>query len=249
MRSCLRSRAMRFVTARMLRGFAVRRATTESEREAVYRVRFEGYGRYYRFRSVSDAIDHRDDAPNCVLLFVETERGGAIGTMRILDRRSGSIELDAFVDVDALLRRRSIQTCAEATRLTVVSSSRVERSHALVLLFRSFYDYCRINGIGAMILSTTSRLATVYEKLHFEDVGEGGAYHHPQLGEKPHRTYLAPVKGLHDRFCARCSLTATLICQPLPAHIPYHALIPPSARGDEHDVDSLSGRSLHAESA
>ena len=78
-------------------GTFVRRARTQDDFLKVFDLRWEGYKKY--FKSKDEIVDELDFSQNCTLLLAEDEYHNAIGTLRILDRRFGTVELDKYVEL------------------------------------------------------------------------------------------------------------------------------------------------------
>ena len=79
----------------------VRKAVTDEDLRKVFEVRWLGYQGYWKSRY--EVKDKNDTAPNAIQLLANNEDDYPIGTIRILDRNNGEIELDSFLDVDSLL--------------------------------------------------------------------------------------------------------------------------------------------------
>lgn len=101
-------------------GISVRRAQTQSEVEQVFDVRWAGYKKYFSTRA--EIVDFFDEASNAVLLLAVDVDGRPLGTIRLLDRRHGAIELDQLVAVDSLLTPQQYPV-VEATRFSMPHGS------------------------------------------------------------------------------------------------------------------------------
>ena len=102
--------------------FKVRVVQTPEDREKALKVRMEGYKMY--FGSNHTPADDKKVKPNETTYLAVDKFDNPIGTIRVLDRSKGEIELDHFLDVDALLNTRE-QPCAEATRFAISKHPRV----------------------------------------------------------------------------------------------------------------------------
>jgi len=162
----------------------VRRAQTCEDLEKVFEVRWQGYKKYYN--SKDDNTDNFDFSPQAILFLAEDEQHKPVGTLRILDRRYGSIELDQFIDVDSLLSEDE-KSCVEATRFSIPNHP--DSKLIKLLLWKSALIYCQINRINSVIKSVRPCAARAYRSLLFENVGPAGIYNHTLLGNLEHHTY------------------------------------------------------------
>ncbi len=198
-------------------GYGVRRVMTQEDRARAFDLRWQAYRKHFDLPVPADIIDDFDNAPNCVLVLDTDEHGVAVGTLRVLDRRNGRVELDKFHDPDALLKPEE-QPVAEASRLAVPSHPR-SRSIKLAL-WRGYLRYCQETGIASMLVSGRRATAPDYEFLLFRNLGPAASYLHTQLDHVPHDYFLldvatAPKKyravhhPLHDFFFAEAGLKVT----------------------------------------
>ncbi len=167
----------------------IRRATNQEDMWKVFDVRWKGYKKY--FDNKSEMIDAYDFERNSTLLLAEDESGEAVGTMKILDRRYGRIELDDFIDIDSLLSSDG-KLCVEATRFSIP----MQKHSRLIklLLWKTLVLYCRLNRVNNLILSVRSNaVARDYTRLNFHNAGPSGVYTHEQLGNIEHQTYICDI--------------------------------------------------------
>lgn len=162
----------------------VHRAQTCEDLEKVFEVRWQGHKKYYS--SKDENTDKFDFSPQAILLLAEDEHHNPVGTLRILDRRYGSIELDKFIDVDSLLNEDE-KACIEVTRFSIPKHP--DSKSIKLLLWKSALLYCQINRINIMIKSVRPSAAHAYRALLFENVGPAGIYNHTLLGNLEHHTY------------------------------------------------------------
>ena len=162
----------------------IRRAQTCEDLEKVFEVRWQGYKKYFSCKN--DCIDNLDFSPQTILLLAEDEHHNPVGTLRIIDRRYGNIELDKFIDVDSLLPEDE-KSCIEATRFSIPKHP--DSKLIKHLLWKSALLYCQINRINIMIKSVRPCAARAYRALLFENVGPAGIYNHTLLGNLEHHTY------------------------------------------------------------
>jgi hypothetical protein len=186
----------------------IRKAKTEDGLNRVFDVRWAGYKKY--FNNKEESIDKYDYAPNVTLLLAEDGSHEAVGTMRILDRRHGKIELDEFIEVDSLIPD-SEKPCAEVTRFSF--SKHLKSKLIKLLLRKAVFRYCQENQINTMLISMPPTAARDYQRLFLlEDTGPSGVYHHRLLGNVEHHTYKCDIPKtmeflrssrhpLYDFFC------------------------------------------------
>ncbi len=171
----------------------VRRAQTCEDLEKVFEVRWQGYKKYYSCKD--ENTDNFDFSPQAILLLAEDEHHNPVGTLRILDRRYGSIELDKFIDVDSLLSEDE-KSCIEVTRFSIPKHP--DSKSIKLLLWKGLLLYCQINRINSIIKSVRPCAARAYRTLLFENVGPAGIYNHTLLGNLEHHTYKLNIVKKRD---------------------------------------------------
>lgn len=131
-------------------------------------------------------VDGYDLASNMTLLLAEDERRHPCGTLRILDRRFGDIELDEFLDVNSLLPENE-RLCIEASRFSIPPHPNAKLIK--LLLWKALLLYCLGNGITTIVISIRPQSARLYRCLFFDDLGSSGIYCHSLLGNLEHHSY------------------------------------------------------------
>ncbi|MEW6380986.1 MAG: GNAT family N-acyltransferase [bacterium] len=167
----------------------VRKAVTRDDLMKVFGVRWEGYKKYYK--TPDENMDQFDFSPHASLLLAEDKGHNAVGTIRILDRRQGSVELDKFIDLDAILPSEKKTSVIEATRFSIPSHP--ESKMIKMLLWKALVLYCQINHIDTIVMSARPAAARSYRCLLFENVGPLGVYKHGLLGDLEHQTYICTI--------------------------------------------------------
>ncbi|MDY6834870.1 MAG: hypothetical protein SVY53_08760 [Chloroflexota bacterium] len=175
--------------------YRVRTAKTREDLKRMYDVRYEGYRIY--FDDKNKVIDECDFEPHCTLLIAEDANNNMVGTIRILDRRMGSIELDAHVPMEALFSGEELH-CCEATRFSV--PKHVDSKEIKWLLIKSVMCYCHLNGINYIIMSSRPEIARDYHTMRFRDIGNAGVYHHHDLGDTEHHSYILDIHSARDEL-------------------------------------------------
>ncbi len=173
----------------------VRKAITDEDLEKVFETRWLGYQGYLNSRD--EIEDKADFGPNATLFLATNEDDYPIGTMRILDRNYGEIELDSFLEVDPLLSDAE-KSCTETTRLSIPKNP--NSVSIFCALAKAYYRYCLFNGIKTWLMSSRPLLAKHYRFLGFKDVGEHGVYYHSKLGNTEHRTYKLSVENIEPEW-------------------------------------------------
>jgi len=131
-------------------------------------------------------VDSKDFNPNATLLLAEDEQNNPVGSIRILDRRSGRIELDQFIEVNSLLSRDEMP-CVEATRFSIPKHPNAGAIR--FLLYKAFFLYCKNNQINTMLISVRRITSHNYRYFYFKHLGPAGIYHHPLMGNLEYHTY------------------------------------------------------------
>jgi len=177
----------------------VYKVTNEKDLKKAFYLRFLGYQKYGK--SIEELSDNYDISSHCTILLATDPYGEPLGTIRLLDRRGGKIELDSFINVDSLLSPDK-HPVVEATRLSIPAhrnSKFIKRA-----LWKAYFLYCRYNDITSMIIWIKSGAKKDYVNyLLFQDLGLEGRFTHPLLGNKEHKTFLldvASVESLYKNF-------------------------------------------------
>lgn len=187
-----------YVLPRSLSNLVVHPVRTKKDSEAVQALRQRGYGGKYGLDELS-LTDQLDSSPGCTLLVAKRLLGEPVGTLRLLDRRLGAIELDSFLQVDDLLNPNK-HPVAEATRFCVPRCA--DSKWVKLALWKAFFLYCQNKGVKTMIISVRKNGARDYRHLLFENLGQAGAYTHPLLGSQAHETYAFDVASGPARYLA-----------------------------------------------
>ena len=169
----------------------VRVARTPEDQRKVNQLRAKGYGMYHASRNAKNTED--PIKPNETTFLAVDKEDNPVGTIRILDRTHGKIELDNFLDVDSLIDKRE-SPCAEATRFTVPKHPK--GVIIKILLWQAYFQYCQRKGIRTMLISSRPIIARNYTYLLFEDIGPKGIYKHRHLKNKEHHTYKMNVEKM-----------------------------------------------------
>lgn len=186
-------------------GIRVRPARSQSELEQVYAVRYRGYAKYLHDpQSVREALDQ---SAACILLLATDVQDTPLGTMRLLDRRLGPIELDQYLDVDRLLPAAQ-QPVVEATRYSVPASP-ISKWVKLALC-RAYFQYCHRSEAGSMLIWIRRSAEREYRRMLFEKV-PNGSFSHPQLGALPHETWRLDVPSAPARYRSEARLLYRLL--------------------------------------
>jgi N-acyl amino acid synthase FeeM len=166
----------------------VRKAENKEDLIRLFEVRWKGYSKY--FNSREEIVDKFDFATNVTLLLAENDQHNTVGTLRILNRGYGSIELDEFVDVDSLLPEGE-ERCAEVTRFSIPTHPQAKS--VKFLLWKAFLLYCLKNKINIILISGSPVVARAYRSLFFEEAGPSGIYYHRNLGNLEHRCFMCNI--------------------------------------------------------
>ncbi|MEW5803365.1 MAG: GNAT family N-acyltransferase [bacterium] len=167
------------------KSITVRKAVTLDDMVKVFQIRYEGYKKYYK--SEDENMDQNDFSSHACLLLAEDKHHNPVGTIRILDRRYGKIELDNFVNLDSFLPEGKSLNVIEATRFSI--PNHLDSKLIKMLLWKALFLYCQVNHIDTIIMSARPAAARSYRCLLFENVGSLGVYKHPLLGNLEHQTY------------------------------------------------------------
>lgn len=165
-------------------GISVRQAVSPADVEKVFDLRWQSYKKHFDARD--EVVETRDSAINATLLLATNVCDRPLGTLRILDRGQGEIELDDFLDVDSLLSPIE-RPAVEASRFVVPRHPRAE--DVLLALWRSFYHHSRAREARTMLIQARPGAARRYRRLGCQNAGPLGEFRHPRLGDLAYRTY------------------------------------------------------------
>lgn len=165
----------------------IRPAKTNLDIQKAIAIRWLGYKKYESFEKPH--LEILDVGPNCTILLAEDADGEVLGTMRILDRRYGPIELESFLNVDELMPC-SPNSVAEATRFSIPASS---KSRLIKQLFwKAYLDFCFENSIVFMLVFVKDSGRKDCNFLHLTEL-ENGGFTHEKLGNLPHFSYYLEI--------------------------------------------------------
>lgn len=171
----------------------VKEVRTPEDRRKALQLRERGYRMY--FDSGGGAAAHDKPLPNETIFLAVDQNDTPVGTLRVLDRTKGKIELDDFLDVDSLLDEKE-KPCAEATRFTIAKHPKAVLIK--ILLWRAYFKYCQSRNIRTMLISSRQIMAKNYTYLLFKEIELKGIYRHSHLKNKEHRTYKMNIPNLRN---------------------------------------------------
>ncbi|QTN31206.1 hypothetical protein HZ994_02300 [Akkermansiaceae bacterium] len=158
-------------------------------------VRQKGYRRY--FSKVEEVIDCFDTADHSALLLARCPEGNPVGTIRVLDRSRGEIELDRFVDVEQVAGLDAGRM-VEATRLSVPAGPWARMTK--LLLWKAVMEHGRRVEARRLVVWVRKGAARDYRFLLFDKVpGELGFKHHT-LGGHHHQILWTDLADVDERF-------------------------------------------------
>lgn len=163
---------------------SVHTAKTINDVKRVFKIRWQGYKKYFSRKDQN--VDKFDFSPNVTFFLAEDQYHRAVGTLRILDRRYGAIELDEFIDVDSFLSEPE-RSCIEATRFSIPKHP--DAKLIKYLLWKALFLHCQKNNVHTILYSGRPSAVRSYRCLSFENVGPAGTYNHALLGGLEHHTY------------------------------------------------------------
>ncbi|MGA1874654.1 MAG: N-acyl amino acid synthase FeeM domain-containing protein [bacterium] len=186
----------------------IRKAESEEDFNRILETRGTGHAKYVNNKEqTSDAFDF---APNTILLLAEDEQGKVVGTMRVLDRRYGPVELDTFLDVDSLVSGDEMP-CVEVTRFWI--PKHLKSKLIKFLFWKAVLQYCLANQIKTILISIRPSAARFYQQLlFFEHAGPSGSYRHKILDDLEYHVFKCDIEKafellkvnkhpLYDFFC------------------------------------------------
>ncbi|MGA1870113.1 MAG: N-acyl amino acid synthase FeeM domain-containing protein [bacterium] len=166
----------------------IRQVENQEDLIKALNIRWRGYVKY--FMNKEDLVDQYDFAPNVTLFLAEDEHHKAVGTLRILDREYGNIELDEYIDVERILPN-NVSRCAEVTRFSIPAHPQAKLIK--LMLWKAFLLYCMRNRINNILISGRPVVRRAYKSLLFDEVGTHGTYYHPRLGNLEHRCFICNI--------------------------------------------------------
>lgn len=180
---------------------------TLDDREKVFETRLKGYRRY--FDKIENVIDEYDYSINHHLFLAVNEFGTPVGTMRLLDRRYGRIELDSLLNINKIVDDMYLKSCVEVTRFAVPTN---ENSREIKTeLYKAYYLYCWKNDIKAGIIWAKRAMVREYKRLGFKSIGEKGKFKHPKLSNALHETFILPF--IHEKDWQMRHPLFKIVCQ------------------------------------
>lgn len=172
----------------------------ESMRRAV-KIRQSAYARHLpQFAEKLGEPEEADYDQNSVVLLAESKLdGSALGTMRIMTNAGGPLALERSLPLPECFAGKRL---AEATRLGV--SDGAAGQVCKTALFKGFYQYCKVNGIWAMVITARFPLDRHYDRLMFTDVREDiGFVPMKHVSDIPHRVKALEVDQVEPLWAQR----------------------------------------------
>jgi hypothetical protein len=186
----------------------IRKAESEGDFNRIFEIRGTGHAKYINNKEqISDAFDF---AANTVLLLAEDKQRNVVGTMRVLDRRYGPIELDTFLDVDSLVSGDEMP-CVEVSRFWI--PKHLKSKLIKFLFWKAVLQYCLANQIRTILISIRPSTARFYQRLlFFENADPSGTYQHKILDNLEYHVFKCDIQKafellkvnkhpLYDFFC------------------------------------------------
>lgn len=172
----------------------VRKALTKEDFQKAFDIRWNGYKKYFDQKTC--VVDNFDSCPNAVILLAIDNQENPLGTLRILNRQYGKIEIDKFIDLDSYISETE-KPCAEATRFSIPNSP-LSRNIKFAL-WKAFYTYCLHNGVNTILIAVRPCAARDYKRLLFERI-ENSTFKHQDLGDVQHDLYKLNVLTAAEKF-------------------------------------------------
>lgn len=171
----------------------VHKVVTEQDFRDAMEVRAKGYGKYFK----TEVVDAHDSASNCTLLIARDAQNLPLGTIRLLNRLRGPVEVDGILDLACLLGS-SPDSVMEATRLSVPAGPHSRR--VKLLLWKALMLQCRAESLATILICVRKGAVRDYERLMFNNLGPSGRFEHPKLKSVVHETYITDVASVEERF-------------------------------------------------
>lgn len=180
--------------------FTVSIARSDEQIDKAVAMRHAAYARHVpAFAEQLKEPELCDYEEGTIVLLAESKLDGTpLGTMRVQTNLHDPLEIEGSVELPHWLQGCSI---AEATRLGV-TLGRV--GHMVkTMLFKAYFEYCRLAGIDWMLATGRAPLDRQYEALLFSDVfPERGFIPMRHVGNIPHRVLAFDVETAEERWAA-----------------------------------------------
>jgi hypothetical protein len=171
--------------------FTVRAVKDHDTLARAVKIRQMAYARHLpQFAEKLGQPEEADFDENSVVLLAESKLdGSALGTMRIMTNSNGPLALERSLSLPEQFAGKKL---AEATRLGVMEG--VAGQVCKTALFKGFYQYCKANGVWAMVITARFPLDRHYDRLLFTDVREdAGFVPMKHVSDIPHRVKFLEV--------------------------------------------------------
>jgi len=170
---------------------------TEQERELVKQLRYVGYAGC--FSCADETWDTYDDSPNAHVLLALDPENKPIGTIRTVDSRSGTLEVDAFTSGRHAKNFDPNTVFVESSRLVVAKDSAISRRTVQAALWKSVHRYALAQQLHQLIAWVKPGPDKAYQYLMFDKI-EGASFDHPSLGNKHHEVYALDIVKSEETF-------------------------------------------------
>jgi hypothetical protein len=181
--------------------FTVRAVKDHDSLARAIKIRQSAYARHLpEFAQKLGEPEEADLDENSVVLLAESKLdGSALGTMRITTNTRGPLALERSLP---LPERFAGKKLAEATRLGVMDGA--VGQVCKTALFKGFYQYCKANGVWAMVITARFPLDRHYDRLLFTDVREDAGFVPMQhVSDIPHRVKSLEVDQVESLWSER----------------------------------------------
>lgn len=186
------SRHERYARADLHRAI-VRRAVSDADWDLVAQLRRDGFSRVPGVDDSGPWLDELDRSPAAFSLLGFSLDGTPLATMRVQNGRHGPLELNRFIDVDAVLNPDE-RPAAQFGRLSVLRSP--ENTHVMFAVFKTAWQWCFQEGLQTIIIASPSWSKSIYDFILFDSAGEAGRFEHHYAGGAVHETMKLPMQSL-----------------------------------------------------
>ena len=169
----------------------------EASKKMVMDLRYAGYEG--AFDSPEKAWDEIDRSNNTHVLLALDQNQKPIGTIRIIDGRNGSLEVDTFTQKKYVDHYDKETVFVESSRLVVSKNISIPKRTVQAALWKAVHRYAYAYHLHQLIAWVKTGPDRAYQYLKFDKL-EGLGFTHPALGDKHHEVYCLDITKSEEIF-------------------------------------------------
>lgn len=181
-----------------IRDISLKPVQNRVDRDIATHLRYQGYRGV--FATPQSTWDSWDSNENSTVLVAYGKGNTPLGTLRIMDSRSGKMEIDSY---SSKFRKNfpDNSTFVEGARLVAIRSEACSKQSVQAALWKATFQFAQVNSIDYIIVWSKKGPDRGYRYLMFEQL-EGCGFTHDNLAGKRHEVFFLDVKLAESAFAS-----------------------------------------------